>query len=49
MGQVQPNGDKYYKMDIVSIHRGKDGETVWILGTWYYAPLDLEKLKIDNR
>jgi hypothetical protein len=48
METVPVDGDQYYKLTIVSIHRDKDGETIWILGTWCYHAQDMEKVRLAD-
>lgn len=44
---VQNDGHVYWKMKIISIHKGKGG--IWAIGYWFYSPSDLEDLGLHRR
>lgn len=44
--RVSRNGDAYWKLRIVSIHREVDG-THWVLGTWFYSSEHLSLVKLQ--
>jgi len=49
MSETQVNGDLYYKLTIVSIHRDTDRVTIWILGTWCYEPQEMVNVGLQGR
>jgi hypothetical protein len=48
VGDWQPDGHQYWKMRISSIHQDKAGN-LWVVGSWFYSPSDLEKSALSTR
>jgi hypothetical protein len=39
----------YWKMKILSMHKNELKKERWVVGTWFYTPSQLEKLKLPEK
>jgi|SRR6266705_2795666 len=40
---------RYWKMRIQSLHHDNQQEKVWVVGSWFYSPSDLENIGLAQR
>jgi hypothetical protein len=48
VGEQVSDGHKYWKMRISTIHEDDNGR-YWIVGDWFYAPGDMDKVELRRQ
>lgn len=40
---------EYWKMKITSFHKNPSRKQIWVVGTWFYTPEQLEEAKLTKK